>query len=219
MRYVTALPIVATIALAACVTPRETSPPRTATEQLLISTAADRAAERLTIKLPKGSRVFVDSSYLEGVDAKYAMGAIREQVLKNGGQLAAERAGADVVLEIRSGALSMDERKVLLGIPELDIPVPLSGEFTLPEIALFSKKVRQGVAKFAAAGYGVKDGKAVGASGPQFGSAHETNWRVLLFFGWKTTDLVRDNPPELKDQPASLSPTGSSSAAPTPGWR
>jgi hypothetical protein len=217
MRYHPALSIVAATLLAACVTPRETSPPRTATEQLLISSAADRAAERLALSVPARTKVFVDITYFEGIDAKYAIGAVREHLLRAGSELVTDRSMADVVIELRSGALSTDERDVLLGIPELEVPIPLSGDFTIPEIALFSKKVRQGVAKFAATSYGADDGAFVSASGPQFGSSHITQWRVLLFFGWKTTDVMRSNAPKTEAPgPASAA---SQSAKPTPGWR
>jgi hypothetical protein len=70
---------------------------------LLISKAADKAAERLTLPLPEGARVFVDASYLGGIDSKgtdgkYALGALRERLLKLGAKLVPDKFEADVVV-------------------------------------------------------------------------------------------------------------------------
>jgi hypothetical protein len=179
--------------LAACSTRRETSPPRTATEQLLISAAADRAADRLNIDLPEHSKVFVDSSNIEGLDSKYAIATMRAGLLRRGAALVGDRAAADVIVEIRSGALSVDESKFLLGVPEFQIPVPASDSITFPEIALFKKAERKGVAKFAGVGYDAKDGHLLGVSEPQFGFSHETRYVLLLFFSWERKDFIPED--------------------------
>lgn len=179
--------------VAACSTRRETSPQRTATEQLLISAAADRAADRLNIELPEHSKVFVDSSNVEGLDSKYAIATMRAGLLRRGAALVADRAAANVVVEIRSGALSVDESKFLLGVPEFEIPVPASDSIKFPEIALFKKAERKGVAKFAGVGYDAKDGRLLGVSEPQFGFSHETRYVVLLFFSWERKDFIPDD--------------------------
>ncbi len=64
------------LAMAGCTTTRESNPPRTATEQLLISAAVDRAVAGLHLDIPKGARVYVDASNFEGYDSKYAVGSI-----------------------------------------------------------------------------------------------------------------------------------------------
>jgi hypothetical protein len=180
----------AALSLAACSSAKESSPPRTATEQLMLSAAADRAAERVTLDMPPGSKVFVDAANFEGTDGKYAIGALRDRMLKLGGQLAKDRDSADIVVEIRSGALSLDDKQTLVGIPKFDIPVPLAGPVTFPEIALFKKRQRTGVAKVAATGYGAKEGQLVDATDPQYGLSRETEWVVLLFISWTTNDYM-----------------------------
>jgi hypothetical protein len=185
-------------AVSACSTRRESSPQRTATEQLLMSAAADRAADRVEIDLPPDSKVFVDAANFDGPDTKYAIAAMRERVLKLGGRLVADRADADAVVEIRSGALSIDEKKILIGIPEFDIPIPLTAAVTVPEIALFRKAERKGVAKFAGVGYDATDGTLIDASESEFGYARETRWVVLLFISWESGDYL----PEEEREPA-----------------
>lgn len=188
MSPVALLMLALVLAVAGCTTTRHTSPSRTATEQLLISTAADRAARDVALKMPTGARVYVDASYFEGVDGRYAIGVLRAELLKQGVRLMDQRSEADVIVELRAGALSIDEEKSLLGIPE--VPIPFAGDLALPEIALFKRDTQRGVAKFAAIAYDAVDGRLIAMSEPQFGYAHETDWIVLLFFAWTTSDAI-----------------------------
>lgn len=189
----------AILALGACTTIRETSPQRTATEQLLISTAVDRAIERVNLKIPEGAKVFVDAEQLEGSDGKYAAGAMKDRLLQRGAHLVAERDKAEAVVEVRAGALSIDDKQMLVGTDSFDVPIPLAGQAKIPEIALYKEKERLGVAKIAAFGYSATDGKLIDASGPQFGYAHE-NEKVLLFvFSWRSSDLPKEKSSNLLD--------------------
>src|SRR6202000_390743 len=89
--------------LAGCTTARSTAPLRTASEQLLISAAADRAASQLSLGIPKGTRIFVDSQDFQGYDNGYAIAASRTQLLKNGLMLVDERPRAEAVVQVSSG--------------------------------------------------------------------------------------------------------------------
>src|SRR5215472_1596538 len=62
--------------LTACNLTRESNPPRAATEELLISTAVDRAVEGLKLDIPKDTSVYLDTSDFEGTDSKYAVSDI-----------------------------------------------------------------------------------------------------------------------------------------------
>jgi len=192
MRVASATLVAAILAatLAGCSTSRVTLPPRSATEQLLISNAADRAAAALTVALKPGTKVYLDSSGFEGYDAKYAIGAITEQVLLHGARLVPDRKSAQVVVAIRAGALSVDENETLVGIPSISVPVPLAGPLTTPELALFAKHQYRGVAKFAATAYDADTGKLIATSGPSLGFSHRTHWVVLFLIAWNTDDLT-----------------------------
>lgn len=178
------------VILGGCTTTRETSPNRTATEQLLISAAADRAAEKLDLHIRPGSTVYVDSTYFDVPDGRYAIAAVRERMLKLGGRLTQERGNADVIVEIRAGALSIDEAQFLIGVPGIAIPVPLTGPFELPEVPLFKKDQRIGVAKVAATAYDRETGRLADATGPLYGFSNRTEWAVLLLFSWTTSDIM-----------------------------
>jgi hypothetical protein len=188
--------------LCACTTNRSTSPVRTATEELLISTAADRAAAELSPGVPPGTKVYLDTKYFEGYDQGYAIGAIRDQLLRHGVALVDTPAHADAIIFVRAGALSTDQRSVLIGVPQLQFPfIPVGNSITVPEIALFKTAEDKGVAKFAMTGYDAKTGKLISSSDPQYGFAHLTNHTVLLFFTWHDGDLF---PPGLDENALSF---------------
>ena len=185
---------VALLALGACTTVRESNPQRTATEQLLISTAVDRAIERVNLEIPSGTKVFVAADQLaDNSDGKYAASAMRDRLLRRGASLVDDRDKADAVVEVRAGALSIDEKQMLIGIDTFDAPVPFSGQAAkIPQIALYKDRERQGVAKIAAFGYSTSDGKLIDVTGPQFGYSHVYEKTLLFFFTWRTTDLPEE---------------------------
>lgn len=176
---------------AGCTTVTQTQPAQTATQQLLISTAADHAIKRLKVDLPAGTAVFLDTSDFQSYDQKYVIGAIKDHLLKSGLRLVADRAKADVIVDVRSGALSINKSETLVGLPATEIPLPLSsGPLKTPEIALFKDARQRGIAKFAMTTYDAKDGSLRASSGPVYGFSHRTKWVVLLFVSWTTDDLT-----------------------------
>ena len=195
--------LAAGLVLSACTTERSSVPQRTATEQLLISTAADRAAADLSLSIPKGTRVFIDRQYFQGYDDGYALNAIRTQFLRQGLAVVDDRKDAEAVVTVASGALSTDEKALLIGIPALQVPaLPVGTSVSVPEIALFKTAQDKGVAKFIATGYDAKTGKLIATSDPQYGFAHQTNHTILLFFSWESGDLV---PPNVDQDSLSVS--------------
>ena len=185
-----------TLLLTGCVAERATSPARTATEQLLISTAADRAAEKLAEQIPGNIRVLLDTTYIDAPDGGYALLAIRDRFLRRGIALTNDKASADAILEVRAGALSTDEKITSLGTPQLSLPIipgiAAYNGFPVPAINLFKKADTRATAKFAATGYDPRTGKLVVATDPQYGYAQKTDWVVLLFFAWTNEDYSQN---------------------------
>jgi hypothetical protein len=182
------LAALAVVLLSGCTTTRQTDPQRTATEQLLVSTAADRAAAGMTIDLAPDRKCFLDATNFEGLDGKYAIAAIRSSLLKKGTRFVADKKDADTIVEIRSGALSIDRHETLVGIPSIDIPIPLAGDFGTPEIAFYKAEEQEGIAKFAATAYDAKDGGFLGESAPPLGRSHIKR-HVILFVSWIEDDV------------------------------
>jgi hypothetical protein len=174
--------------LSGCTTARETEPQRTATEQLLISTAADRAAAAMALEVGPDRKCFLDATNFEGIDGKYAVAAIRSSLLKKGTRFVSDQKQADTIIEIRSGALSIDKHETLVGIPSVDIPIPLAGNFGTPEVALYKSEEREGIAKFAATAYDAKDGRFLGESTPPLGRS-KIRRQVVLVVSWIEDDV------------------------------
>ena len=95
--------VTAALALAAlvtgCASTVETAPARSATEQLLVARAADRAAETLVLPIPAGAKVFVDDSYFRAESAAYAVSAVRGSLSSAGYALSPDKAQADAVVD------------------------------------------------------------------------------------------------------------------------
>lgn len=192
MGRITVVSFLLLLGLAGCSTSRETEPARTATEQLMISTAVDRALDRLNLKIPAGTKLWVDAAEFDGYDQKYAVGAIRDRLLREGARLVADRGQADAVVEIRAGALSTDSDDLLIGVPSMVLPLPLAGAAKTPELALVKKNHDEGVAKIGITAYDAKTGALAPYSPvePIYGFSNRTRWVVLSLIGWTRSDLL-----------------------------
>jgi hypothetical protein len=186
------------LVLGGCTTERVTEPQESATEQLLVSNAVDHAVNGLDPGLPRGSKSFVDAQYVDTTPSdhmrypRYFVGMVRDRLLRSGLQLVDDRKSADVVLELRSGAQSIDHDTFMVGLPSLTIPVPLSGTVNTPEIALFKKDRRNGIAKLSITAYRQHDGALAASTGPAYGRSGDTKWTVLLFISWADGDTRPD---------------------------
>jgi hypothetical protein len=188
------------LALAGCTTERVTEPPESATEQLLVSGAVDDAVSKLKIALPAGTALFVDAQYLDMTPGdhvrypKYLIGTVRDHLAGLGFRLAEDRKTADVVVELRSGAQSIDHDGHLVGLPGFSGPVPLAGTMSVPEIALYKRDQRSGIAKVALTFLNRADGSLAAPSERAVGRVDRTGWTALLFFAWEKDEL----PPETR---------------------
>ncbi|WP_162912915.1 DUF6655 family protein [Rhodospirillaceae bacterium SYSU D60014] len=188
------LPILAPIT-AGCSGTRRTEPSRTATEQLLISAAVDHALDGLDLGIPQGTKLWVDARYFESIDRDYAVGAIRNHLLREGGRLVNGRAEADAVVEIRSGALSTDRNEMFVGIPSVDLPIPLVENASTPELGILKKNDETGVAKIGMTIYEMKTGALAPYSpaAPAYGFSDRTRWVVLSLISWTNTDVMPED--------------------------
>jgi Family of unknown function (DUF6655) len=187
--------------LAGCTTERITEPYQSATEQLAVSTAVDRAVAKLKLVFPPGSKVYVDGRFAEllpdkdTVLPKYAVGAVRDLVLRAGGHLVDHRKVADIIVEIHNGTQSIDHRDFLIGIPSFTIPIPLTGAVTTPTLALLQRDQQQGISKLSLTTYSAHTGSLIASTNPVYGKSHATRWTVLLVFSWRKQNLIPDRRP------------------------
>jgi hypothetical protein len=187
--------LVGSLVIGGCVVERVTNPARTATEELLISTAADRAAERLADQVPVNVKVLLGTSSVAAADERYAASAIRDRLLRRGVSLVDDKASADMIIEVRMGALSTDESSIFLGTPQLQLPavpgVATTG-IPLPTLNIFKRTETTAVAKFAATGYDAKTGQLVVATEPQFGYSEKVDWVILFLLSWTNADYLEE---------------------------
>jgi hypothetical protein len=191
---------------AGCSTIRVTNPPRTATEQFLMSAAATKAISQLAVDTLRDRTVFVETKYLAATtqptdDQAFFIGELRAKLLLGGVRLVDDRQKAQIILEVRSGGLGIDELDFLLGIPSLyatgnTTPSNSLGELPLatPEIAIVKSIRQKGYAQVAIVAYWNNTGEIVGSSGPFIGrTIREDFW----FFGTGPR-TVGDIPPAEK---------------------
>jgi len=193
--------IAATVLLmAGCTTTRNTSPAQSAKAELLLATAADRAAAALAAQVPPHLAGWIDPSGLAVRDDRndaYALATIEDALLRHGVRLVATRAEADAVILPRAGMLSSYEKGVLFGIPSL--PVPLAPGLVSPSLSLYSQNLAKGAAKFAASVYDAKTGKLIVSTDPAYGFSKEDDGVVLFLFNWDHNDMGVDfdkDPPQ-----------------------
>ena len=187
------------LSLAGCSAERGSSPNRTAQETLLISVAADRAAEALAAQVPSNLTAWIDASGFSAEDQAYGLAAIQDALLRHGVRLVGERNRADAVILPRAGMLSTYEKNTLIGIPSL--PVPVAPGVLMPSLSLYSQNVAKGSAKFAASVYDPRTGKLIVSTDPAYGFSRQSNGTVLFFFTWHKNDMGVDfgeTPPKVQ---------------------
>ncbi len=182
----------APLLLCGCYTSRVSETPRTATEQLLLSRAAEQSMKGVDVSWLQGKKIFVEDKYFESYDKGYAVGVIRERLSRYGALLTATNDKADVIVEIQSGSLAMNTSSLLVGIPTVAVPLPFTGPIQTPEVAFFKSEKADGIAKFTLFAYVRESGNYISGSGPDSGKSHFYKYKFFVF-SWNRTDI-----PELQ---------------------
>lgn len=171
--------------LAGCASVTETNPARTATDMLLVNRAADRAVEGLTLPIPQGARVFVDETYFQAENARYALSSIRGALSEAGYAVSRDRDGADAIFEVRAGTLSIDQLRRVFGIPDMRVPINEAlNVVSIPEVSLYSNRDRMGVAEFSGFLYDARTGLPLGAVTPMIGEYKIRSHKALMMITW-----------------------------------
>ncbi len=173
------------LALGACASVTETNPSRTATDMLLVNRAAERAVEGLILPVPQGARIFVDETYFQAENARYALSAIRAALSEAGYSLVRERGESDAVFEVRATALSLEQMRRVFGLPEMRVPINENfNVVSLPELSIYSNRDRMGVAEFSGFIYDTRTGMPLGAVTPMIGQYKIRSHRALMVLTW-----------------------------------
>jgi hypothetical protein len=186
-----------------CTTIRVVDSPRTADLDYLLTGAAEQAVSQLSVDSLRDRVVFVDTSYLvptihptanfelenelarqPSMEYLFLIGELRAKLLKSGVRLASTKEKAQVVLEVRAGALSANHLEYLLGIPASAIPVSAAGgvagpsaSVSTPELAILRSTKQYGWASVAFVAYWADTGELMAVSGPFIGkTSREDYW-------------------------------------------
>jgi hypothetical protein len=178
------------VSLAGCASIKQSDTSRTGLEQLLISSAADRALEKFDYRPIAGAKVFVDPQYLDCVDKNYVMMRLHQHLLANQCTLAPKAEESDVVVEIASGGVGTDRNELFVGIPEIPLPPP--SPIAVPKIAFYERNKSMGTAKLALVAYDTKTKQPVINSGYAMARADHRNWQVLGLGGQQSGSVQRE---------------------------
>lgn len=145
-----------------CATIRVTDPARTATEQFLMSQAITQAISQLNLDSLRDRKIWIDAAYLTGTEQfttqgelrqrifstpeqAFATAELREKLLIGGARLVQDKKDAEIIVEVRSGAIGVDRLENLIGIPAgvlQGVNGPGGLPLVTPELALY-KNTRQ----------------------------------------------------------------------------
>lgn len=172
------IPLIALLLAAGCTTMKSSNTARTATEQLLISNSVDQSLARIDFRPFAGRAVFLEEKYLESVDKNYILASVRHHVLNAGGTIVPKADTADVIMEVRAGAVGTDQEDMFIGIPQVSLPIPVP--VSLPEVKFMSRSSQTGTAKIGIVAYDAKTKAALGSGGISLARSDNNNW---YFFG------------------------------------
>lgn len=175
------------LCISGCATASKTETPRSATEQLLLSHAVDRAMGDVFFAFCRGRKVHLDTSAMACVDKEYCVASLHD-VLAQAGGLLSDAKDAEIIIVPRVGALGTDAEDFLLGLPSLPIVVPGTGSMETPEIALFKMDTQTAQAKIRLLAYNAKTKEHI-ATQSAYGDAYFRGYTILFIISFDTSDL------------------------------
>ncbi len=162
-----------------------------ATEQLVLSDAVDLTMSDLDFRPLAGKRVYIDTTQVSTVrpqtgqgliSSEYLIASVRERMLMSGCHISASRDDAELIVEIRVGALGTDGHSVMVGVPAIGSSNNSTEPNrqllpTIPELSVARRDSLSGAAKVAVFAYDKNTRQAVWQSGlAQANSGANDTW-------------------------------------------
>lgn len=218
-----------------CTTTATSNTARTATEQLLISNAVDRALDKVDFQPFSGRSVYLEEKYIDCVDKNYVIASLRHRLLASGATLVPAADGAEVVVEARSGGVGTATSESYVGTPEIALP----GLVTIPEVKLITRTRQEGAAKIGLVAYETATKRILGSGGQTLAQSDNNLWYAAGIGPWRSGSLKQDvarstsgraawsremlphyvafnPPPSAGDEPGRIQITGAEPAEPAP---
>lgn len=174
-----------------CATIRVTDPPRTATEQFLMSQAVSSALEQLNLGGLRDRKIWLETGYFTGAEQvivngeirqrlfttpeqAFAAAELRERLLVAGARLVQDKKEAEIIVEMRGGGIGIDRLENLIGLPALALTSAITGSsanipFSTPELAIYKNTRQRGFASISIVAYRAATGELLTSSGPYIG--------------------------------------------------
>lgn len=186
-----------------CATIRVTNPARTADEEFLLTDSATKAVAQLSLDALRGRRVWVTSEYAFSTTQPYEqafltnevrvpqfenaflIAELRARLLQLGARLPPSRSDADIILEVRTGALSINRVDFLLGLSSFFLPSTGSSStsalsiVSTQNLAIFQSIKQQGYASVAVVAYWKNTGELLALSGPFIGRTYRNDYFIF----------------------------------------
>lgn len=168
-----------------------TTTQRTATEQLLLSEAVDRAVNQIDFSPLSGRSVYLDTKSLRPaqlgtqlIGSDYVASALRQKMLAARCRVEEKQELADVIVEARVGALATNGHDVVYGLPASNGLAALSTAIAggpaippIPELSLGRTNMLAGISKIAVFAYDRVTSEPVWQSGnSKFESTARSSW-------------------------------------------
>ena len=149
-----------------CGTTKFSDTSRTATEQLLISSAMEDLVDQYDYSRLAGLKVFVKTAN-STTDGDYLKSLVRQQVAANGAFVKDSEDDADYIVEIAPGAVGTNRYELMYGIPETKIPAigTASNATSIPEFALIKRTDQKAQIKLRMWAYNKETGAIIWQSG------------------------------------------------------
>lgn len=190
----------AALALCGCVTATQTNPSRTATEQMLVAHAAEQAAAQFKLPFEPGTRIYLLAANFRGEGGDYAVSALRASFGRQKMVLVSRPEDAEIIIEVRMAALSIDETNRMVGMPAVTLPNMASlSIINFPELAVYARRDRTGVAEFLAFAYDARTGAPIAVDDHVSGFTRIRAHKALMVFSWGRRQ-VRPGDPALTDE-------------------
>ncbi|MDO4629910.1 MAG: hypothetical protein Q4C70_12065 [Planctomycetia bacterium] len=144
-----ALSVVLVTCAGGCGTSKLTNTSRTATEQLLLTDAMDRAVSQVNLSVLSGRKVFINATAIGSVqDNAYLLSIVRQHALASGCLLVDEEENSEIILELHAGSSGTDQHDTMFGISEMTIPGFGSySATTVPEVAIAKRVIQKATVK------------------------------------------------------------------------
>ncbi|MEZ6092697.1 MAG: DUF6655 family protein [Pirellulaceae bacterium] len=143
-----------------------TTQTRTATEQLVVSDAVDKAIANIDFRPLTGQKVYLDTNYLRPVktdtfiNSEYVVSGLRQQLIASRCLIQDRPEDADIIIEARVGTMATNRHEVIYGIPQSNTLNTAASVVSsqpllpaIPELSLAKSDATVGISKVAVYAY------------------------------------------------------------------